>query len=367
MVLRLVMESIRRRAKARLAALAAVALGAGAASSLVMILLGVGDRMAAEMRRTGANIEIVSRERPLHEKNLPALRQTFWRNQIVRVIPELRVERSGYVLVGREPDAAWRIDGAPGVLAGLSLGLAPGATVDAGRPLVVTGTVATGGEEDGQIIVPLKVAQELAGTPGALSRILVSAVTKPETEEFASFKKGSRPYTEREIERFNCTNYPTIVARDFGAALDAEARVIRQVAETEGAVLRKIETVVWVLALAAVLAACLSVLAAMTASVVERRKEVGLLKALGATNGLVASLFLGEAALLGLLGSGLGYAIGLGAAKSMSASLFGNPVEGSAGVYLVTLVAAVVIVALGVAWPLRRVVRLDPNVVLHEV
>lgn len=367
MLLRLVLESIRRRAKARLAALAAVALGAGAASGLVMILLGVGDRMAAELRQMGANIEIVSRTRALHEKDLPALRQTFWRNQIVRVIPELRVERSGFVIVGREPDSAWRVDGTPGVLAGLSLGLAPGTTVDAGRPLVVTGTVASGGEEDSQIIVPLKTAQEIAATPGALSRILVSAITKPETEAFAAFRRGARMYTQKEIENFNCVNYPTIVARDFGAALDAEARVIRPVAETEGAVLRKLETVVWVLALAAVLAACLSVLAAMTASVVERRKEVGLLKALGATNGSVASLFLGEAALLGLVGSALGYGIGLAAAKAMSATLFGNPVEGSAGVYLVTLGAAVVIVALGVAWPLRRVVRLDPNVVLHEV
>ena len=143
--------------------------------------------------------------------------------------------------------------------------------------------------------------------------------------------------------------------------------MIRRVAETEGAVLRKIETVVWTLALAAVLAACLSVLAAMTASVVERRKEVGLLKALGATNGAVVALFLGEAVLIGILGSGLGYAIGLASAKSMSAALFGNSVPGSVGVYLVTLAAALAIVALGVAWPLRRVVRLDPNVVLHEV
>lgn len=367
MYLRLVTESIRRRAKTRLAVLAAVALGAGAASGLVMVLLGVGDRMAAEMRRFGANFEIVSRKEPLHERDLPALRQTFWSRQIVRVIPELRLERSGYVIVGREPDAAWRIEGSPGVLAGLSLGLAAGARIDAGRPLVVTGTVATGGEEDDQVIVPLALAQELAGKPGELSRVLVSAVVCPETDEFRRFLNQPKTFTSAQQERMQCTNFPTNVARDFGAALDAEARVIRHVAETEGAVLRKIETVVWVLALGAVLAACLSVFAAMTASVVERRKEIGLLKALGASNGSVASLFLGEAVLIGILGSALGYAIGLASAKSMSASLFGNPVSGSLGVYLVTLAAAVVIVALGVAWPLRRVVRLDPNVVLHEV
>jgi putative ABC transport system permease protein len=99
----------------------------------------------------------------------------------------------------------------------------------------------------------------------------------------------------------------------------------------------------------------------------ERRKEIGLLKALGATNSAVAALFIGEAALVGILGSLLGYAIGLASAKSMSQALFGNPVAGSLGVYLVTLAAAVAIVALGVAWPLRRASRLAPNVVLHEV
>ncbi len=45
MFFRLVFESLRRRAKSRVAALASVALGAGAASGLVMILLGVGDRI----------------------------------------------------------------------------------------------------------------------------------------------------------------------------------------------------------------------------------------------------------------------------------------------------------------------------------
>jgi putative ABC transport system permease protein len=366
MVFRIVTESLRRRAKSRLAALLAVALGAGAASGLVMILLGVGDRMAAEMRKDGANLEITAGDAGFQESELPALRKSFWAPQIVRVIPELRLSASGYTIVGREPDRVWRIEGSPGVLAGVSLGIAPGARVDVGRPLIVTGTVATGGDEDEQLIVPLRVAQELAGTPGRVSRVLVSAVVVPETDEFRRFLKQPVSFPSKEQERMQCTNFPTNVARTFGAALNADARVIHKVAETEGAVLRRIEGVVWVLALGAILAACLSVLAAMTASVGERRKEIGLLKALGATDGAVASLFLVEALLIAVLGSVAGYAIGLAAAKSMSAALFGNPVPGSAGVYLATLFASLAIVALGIAWPLRRVVALRPHIVLHE-
>src|SRR5258706_6970352 len=125
MYLRIVMESLGRRAKTRLAALLAVALGAGAASGLVMIRMGVGDRMAAELRRHGANIVITPGEEPLREEDLATLRKkAFWREVIVGVAPEFRVEAGGFEIVGREPDPAWRIDGATGGLAGVSLRLA---------------------------------------------------------------------------------------------------------------------------------------------------------------------------------------------------------------------------------------------------
>jgi putative ABC transport system permease protein len=366
MFLRLIVESIRRRVKSRAAAVAAVAIGAGAASGLVMILLGVGDRISEEFRSRDANIEIVGN---LHESDLPKLdrEENRWRNQKRFVIPLLQLEKSGYEIVGREPHARWTIDGKSGVLAGISLGLLPGTTIDAGRPLIVTGTVSTGGDEDNQIVVPLGVAQEIAGTPGRVSRVLVSAVVTPETDEFRRFDRREKKFSDARIEAMMCTPFPTNVAREYGNALGAEARVIRRVAEGEGAVLRKIDGVVGILAAAAILAACLSVFGTMTASVVDRRKEVGLLKALGATNAAVAALFLGEALLLALPGSLLGYLIGLVSAKSMSVALFGSAVPGSAVVYLITLATALVIVALGIAWPLRRVVALEPHRVLHEI
>jgi len=369
MYLRIILESITRRAKTRAAAVAAVALGAGAASGLILLLIGVGDRISEEMRRLDANIEILPKETALREDSLALLKGDLnrWANQIRFAIPELVVEKAGYVFVGRDPDPRWKIEGSPGVLAGVSLGLRPGATIQAGRLLTVTGTVSTGGSEDGQILVPLAVAQQLSGRPGELSRILVSAVVTAETDEFGRFNRREKKFTEAQIEKMMCTPFPTNVARECGNALEADARVLRQVADNEGALLRRIDGVIGILAAAAILAACLSVLATMTASVVDRRKEIGLLKALGATNRAVSALFIGEALLLALPGSLIGYVIGLAAAKSMSVALFGSAVPGSAVVYLVTLATALVITALGVAWPLRRAVGLQPQTILHEV
>jgi putative ABC transport system permease protein len=367
MFTRIILESVRRHPKSRAATLLSIALGAGAASGLVLILIGVGDRITEELRRHDANIEIRPSQGELHESDIARIQDGFWKKQVLFTLPELRLERSGYVLVGRDPDPRWTVDGKPGVLAGVSLGIPAGTIIDVGRPLTVTGVVSTGREEDTQIIVPLRTAQEIAGAPGKVSRFLVSAITTPETDEFRRFSRQEKKFSEKQIEAMKCTPFPTNVARDFGAAMDADARVIRAVAEGEGAILHKIDGVVGILAAAAILAACLSVLATMTAAVGDRRKEIGLLKALGATNGAVAGLFIGEALLLAIPGSLLGYLIGLFAAKSMSAALFGSAVPGSAVVVLVTLATSLTITALGVAWPLRRAVALDPHRVLHEV
>lgn len=366
---RIVGESLRRRPRAKLAVVGSVALGAGAAGGLVMLFLHVGDLLGEELRRFDANIEIFDPAGEIELSRLEALRGEGcrWRHQIRRVIPELRAEVDGWILLGRDPDPAWKIQGRPGVLAGVSLGLVPGDAIRAGgRTLVVTGTVATGGAEDAAVVLPLALAQEVAGRPGKVSRVLVSARVTPDTERFRLFEGRARAFSDREVERFLCTPFAANVARDYAAAMDAQARVIRRVAESEGALLEKVDAVLWALALSAVAAAALSVFAAMTAAVGERRHEVGLLKALGATNATVAGIFLAEALVLALAGSALGWLVAAGAAGMMSRALFGSAPAPSAALYLVTLGASLVIVGLGAVWPLRRLLALEPDRVLRE-
>src|SRR5204863_271480 len=108
-------------------------------------------------------------------------------------------------------------------------------------------------------------------------------------------------------------------------ASPAEA-LIRRVAEGQGAVLSRASGLMALIAAMAALAAALTVTSATMTGILERRTEIGLLRAMGAGGGLVVGLFLSEAALLGLAGGLIGAAGGAWLARIISAGVFGAPV-----------------------------------------
>ena len=407
MFLRLVMLSLWRRGRRALLSGLAVALGAGTATAFLILVLGVGDRVMAELRAYGANIMVVpALERlagpgqgSLREADVARIRDHFWRRAVIGAAPLLSLEtevdgepRTVVGIWGRRElrddlgesfaaghatlTSGWEIEGewpeAGTALVGARLRHRIGDPVRvAGRSLRVGGRVRTGGEEDDQVFVDLALAQELSGRPGEVSRILVSAVTTPETEaaELLSgrWRRDPRSLTPRELEQMVCTNTPLGVALSIEQTLTgAEARPLRQATEHEGRILARVRGAFLMLSLLAAAAAGLSVLAAATAAVVDRRREIGLLKALGATDGSVAGLFLLEGACVAVAGSIAGYGLGAGAATLISRQVFGRPMSGAPIVYVATLAVALLIVLAGTIAPLRSVLRLQPRQVLHE-
>src|SRR5262249_61987355 len=83
---------------------------------------------------------------------------------------------------------------------------------------------------------------------------------------------------------------------------NARVEQIRQVEQNQGKVLSRVSGLMLLLTLASLLAAALAVSAAMAATILERRQEVGLMKSLGASNAGVAALFLTEASFLAIAG-----------------------------------------------------------------
>ena len=229
--------------------------------------------------------------------------------------------------------------------------------------LPVTGILSSGGPEDSFILVSLPLAQQLAGRPGQYRKLYVSALTKPE-DDFG--RRDPSTLTPEERDRWFCTPYISSIASQIHDVLPgSDVRVIRRVAEGEGAILLRVRSLLWLVAFGALLAAALAVGASSAASVIERRTEIGLMKALGAGSGTVGFLLAAEQLLLALVGGGIGYALGFFLARLAGQRIFGAAPQPSLLVLGVTVGLAGVVTLLGSAIPLRRAARYEPAPILR--
>jgi putative ABC transport system permease protein len=228
----------------------------------------------------------------------------------------------------------------------------------AGRHLRVSGIVSSGGTEDDEVIAPLALAQEILGKPGAVRRVYVSALTKPE-DAFA--RRDPKSLSGAIYDRWYCSPYPQSIAFQLAEAIpNSHAEQIRQVAQNEGVVLSRIEGLIFLITLAALFASALAVSAAMATTMFERRAEVGLMKALGAGKLSVASIFFAEAALLALIGGFVGFVAGSILAHQIGHSIFSSDISIAPVLLPVILVIAVIVTFAGSAAAIRRAVGLDP-------
>jgi putative ABC transport system permease protein len=413
MFARLVYESFRRQKRRKLLAGAAIALGVTVATAMIAVATDIGDKINRELRTIGANLLVTPQEdtldveigginlKPpsdgafLSEADLPKIKGTFWHNNITGFAPMLplnvALQRDGRtenltllgtyfakrVAFGKEEfttgvrsthpwwkvSGAWPDDGSRDVLLGerlaarLSAKAGDEVTVS-NRLLRVSGILSTGGSEDDQIVAPLGLAQEILGKPGAVRRVYVSALTKPED---ALARRDPKSMSGPVYDRWYCSPYPQSIAFQLQEAIPhSHAEQIRQVAQNEGAVLTRIEGLIFLVTLAALFASALAVSAAMATAIFERRAEVGLMKALGAGRFAVASVFFAEATLLALIGGIVGFAAGGLLAREIGRSIFNSQITIAPVLLPVILAIAVMVTFAGSAAAIRKAVRLDP-------
>ena len=227
----------------------------------------------------------------------------------------------------------------------------------------VTGILSSGGPEDEALLMPLASVQKLTDKPGQYRKLYVSALTKPE-DDFA--RRDPKTMKADEFERWSCSPYVSSIAYSIKQALPGtDARVIRRVAEGEGTILTRVRALLWMVTFAALLAAALAVGASSAASVIERRTEIGLMKALGAGSGMVGFLLAAEQMLLAFVGGGIGYSLGIFLARLVGQKIFGVAPAPSLLVLVAVLVLTAGVTLLGSAIPLRRASRYEPAPILR--
>ena len=428
MFARLVGESFVRNPRRKILTAAALVVGMAVATATLTIALDAGDRLAREFRSLGANLLVRPQSdtlpveiggvdyRPvdegayLQEADLGKLKMIFWRHNILGFTPFLDVPAvmdtsqppvattvigTWYEHEVAVPDGthfrtglktthpSWKItgkwfaDGAKECVVGADLAAADpdsiqvGKTIDirssmtsqAGTQLLVTGIVSTGGAEDHSVLVPLPVAQDLSNHPGQFRQLFVSALTKPAD---ALSARDPQSLTPTEYDRWFCSPYISSISYQLGQAIPGvDVRAIRRVADTEGRILSRISTLLWIVTLAALGAAALAVAATSATTVLERRAEVGVMKALGARNTVVGGIFLAEQLLLAMMGGTTGYLLGIVLARALGQSVFGMPGSPRMILFPVVLGLAALVAILGSLLPLRRAAHFEPAAILR--
>ena len=420
MLLRLILESFLRQRRRKLLACLAILLGATAVTAMLAIGTSVGDKMNRELSAYGANIVVTPAAdtldvqvgginiRPatagsyLQEADLAKIKNIFWRNNVEDISPELPVEagiqaagkalqvsaigywfhhtfRSGdesWIMGAPKLHPWWKLEGAwpkdesihelaVGSTLARQLHLHPGDTIQVNNQAVrVTGIVSGGDATDRTLLVPLVLAQQWLGSPGAVRRAYVSALTKPED---ALARKNPDTLSPKMRDRWYCSPYANSIAYQIQEVLpNTRAEQIRRIAQGEGTILSRISGLMWLVALAALFAAGLAVAASMTTAVVERRQEIGLMRALGATRAVVAGLFFAETALLAVAGGLLGYLLGSLLAGRIGEQVFGSGIAFNFTILPATLLLAVIVSIAGSAPSVWQAMRMEPATVLRE-
>ena len=403
---------IRQKNKFILIALT-VALGVSLASAMLNVMFDVGDKVNQELKAYGANIVVTPKNSQilqeifgvdenkkifLNENDLGKIKTIFWTNNIVAFAPfleeNLQINGENFSAVGTwfnheiilptgenfstgisEMKSWWQIDGnfpaENEILIGKkisqekNLKIGDNLTV-ANKNLKISGILSSGGDDDEKIFLDLKTLQEILNLPEKISSIEVSAITTPENDLARKAAANPDLLSAQEKEIWYCTAYVSSIAYQIEEVIkNSSARPVRQIAESEGKILEKTQLLMLLITILSLLSTALGVSNLVSANVMERSRELGLLKAIGATNFGVIFLILSEIFLSGIFGGILGFLASVGISKIIGITVFGAEI--ATNFFVIPIVTALMILVLlvGSLPAIKFLLSLQPAEVLH--
>ncbi len=406
-----------------------IALGASLATGMLNVVMDVEDKVNKELKNYGANITVKPKDASLlsdiydvgedgealnaaylREDELGRLKTIFWAFNIVDFTPFLDAQAAlpdgdGVKVVGtwfnhhlalptgEELDAGvqgmrswWEItDGRwlneadesadNEVMVGALLAERKRWTVGETVKLTgshgemeakIVGIYDAGGDEDEQIFATLDAVQALTDREGKVASIEVSALTTPDNDLARRAAKNPAALTSRDYETWYCTAYVSAICYQIQEVITGSvASAVRQVAESEGTVLDKTKLLMILITALSLIGSALGISNLVTASVMERAQEIGLLKAIGAKDRSITGVVMTEVLITALIGFAAGYGMGFGFAQLIGRSVFGSAIEMNTKVIPIVAGLIALVTIAGSLPAIRMVLRLKPAEVLH--
>lgn len=426
MFIRMVFSALLKQKSKMLMIAVTIALGASLATAMLNIMFDVSDKMNQELKTYGANITVVPKENSvlseiydvsddevegsayLREDELGKIKTIFWAFNIIDYAPfsKTTVELNGKevklagtwfnhhmnLATGEQLDAGvnslrswWDIDGkwideknknassqvmVNSMLAeSQKLKVGDKITVktdNAEKVLTISGIFDAGGDEGEQLYTTLDTAQALSDTDGKINSIEVSALTTPDNELAVKAAKNPQALSGADYETWYCTAYVSSICYQIQEVItDSVASPVRQVADSEGTILEKTQLLMILITILSLVGSALGISNLVTASVMERSNEIGLLKAVGARNYSISGLVLTEIIITAVIGGFAGYFMGYGFAQVIGQTVFGSAIEMKAMVIPIVTVLIIGVTLAGSIPAIRMLLRLKPAEVLH--
>jgi len=411
MFIRILRKSFEQRKGKVIIAIIAIVMGASIPSAMLTVSLDINEKIGTEFRKFGANLLVVPKsdtidvgigdislssvtdQRYINETDIYKIKTINWSRNVLGYAPFLyqiieakaKGQEQQVVLAGTwfEKNTTleggetfttgvrkinswwWRIEGdwiqdldtvsgenlpcMIGKTVADKLGLKLGDNfevnyktnlVEKSVALKVSGIITTGGTEDNHVLVSLPVAQNLTNRENKVHTIQVSAL---------------------------CIGCPIeTIAEEIETKITyIEAKTILQMTNAEMSVLTKIETMMILVTIIALLATMIGVSTTLTTSVLERRTEIGLMKSIGAENKKIFALFMSESGVIGVLGGVWGFIIGILGAQVVGILVFNSLVTPQMLVLPISVVLSVFVSLVASILPVKRAIKIEPVIVLR--
>lgn len=370
MFFHMITASLLRRRSRMTVALLALAIGATILSGLVTIYYDVPRQMGAQFRNYGANMILTAANEYFTEEEFEKSLESVPADALVGAAgyryTTVRIHEQPILAAGTQMEAVqktspyWLVEGewpssekeilvGKNVADNLQLSIGDSISVsytpdedtelDSSMDFTVTGTLNTGGSEENYVYVSLTDMAALTGEEGKLDLAELS---------ISSDSEGLKSY----MEKINEDN----------TAL--QAKLVKRVTASETTVLSKLQALVLLVTVIVLALTMICVATTMTAVVSERRKEIGLRKAIGASDQSIICEFMGEGMLLGAAGGVLGSVIGFAFAQFVSVHVFSSYISFRPLLVPVTILVSIAVTGVACLMPIRSATRIEPALVL---